>query len=127
MKNTKGFIPETKSMITKANLSTFTLNDTINLTTKKMYATILSQCIKKGCKVYCVFAPKYLHYTNYPNTSIKSFEQLCDSLGCTSINLAQDTTFLNNPSYFYENYHLNKKGAEIYTQMVLDSIGHSFY
>jgi len=127
MKNTKGYIPETESMITKADFSTFTLKDTINLKTKELYAKILSQCIKKGCKVYCVFAPKYLNYTHYPNKSIKSFEQLCDSLGCTSINLAQDTTFLNHPNYFYENYHLNKKGAEIYTHMILDSIGHSFY
>lgn len=78
-----------------------------------------------GAKVFVIYSPIYERYIKEPQ-EISIIRDICS---CDSIpfwNFSQDTLFLNNENLFYDSWHLNKKGAIIFskiiTHMVKDSI-----
>jgi len=95
------------------------LSEEVNYKTKEKYAEVITYCMKRGCTLFCVFSPKYKKYYSKLNPE---FKQMCDSLGCKYFDFSQQELFLQNPTFFFDELHLNDKGATLFTKMLLDSL-----
>lgn len=75
---------------------------------------IVALCREAGIRLVLVFPP--LYYDTSASTSADSVGTICNRLDLTVIDDTSDPYFLKHPELFYDNAHLNKDGAEIYSR-----------
>lgn len=76
----------------------------------------ISLANKSGAKVFVIYSPIFVKYVRQEQETT-----ICKSI-CASENVpfwdfSQDTVFLNNGHLFFDTYHLNQKGSDIFSQM----------
>ena len=90
---------------------------------KIMYFKRFVNCCKEQ-GVYLVFciSPSYYLIENTNPDGCDWAKFACDYVkqnGFTAINYEQDSMFLEHPEWFYNPLHINEKGADIFTRIVL--------
>lgn len=62
--------------------------------------------------------------TIYQDFSYESIElsKICEEKGIPFFDYSNDEFFMSHPEYFWDNAHLNKEGAEIYTEKIIVDI-----
>lgn len=91
-----------------------------SLSTKgiKQIENIQRLCKKNDVSLFVYLPPMYDKYEGGADMSMKAIEELCTSLDIPIINSSQDSTFLSHPEWFFDNVHLNKNGANEYSQIL---------
>ncbi|SFW25983.1 hypothetical protein [Chitinophaga sancti] len=74
-----------------------------------------------GCKLVVITSPVYLNMAN-GTKSMKVVKSICAKERVTYINNSQLPAFMQDPSIYADQYHLNDKGAGIMTNMVIEEI-----
>lgn len=72
-------------------------------------------------KLFVFISPTYQDY-RYPQKSISIAESICSMEGVYFKDFSQDKLFLNKPEYFANTFHLNNKGASIYSKIIASDI-----
>ena len=75
----------------------------------------------RGCKILIAISPHFVR-----KSGISGKEQIVSAIrenyGLEALNLEQDSSFLANPSYFADPFHLNDKGAELYSAIIAQKV-----
>lgn len=85
------------------------------------YQNFIKKCIKSKVKLYIVVSPifrKFAH-TEY---SIKIGQEIAKKYNIRFLNFTNETVFLNNSKLFEDPWHLNEKGAEIFSSKLSDDL-----
>ncbi|MCD8265581.1 MAG: hypothetical protein LUC33_00355 [Prevotellaceae bacterium] len=79
---------------------------------------LIREC-KGRTRLFLAVSPTYETAGELP---LEAARQLCAKYGVTLLDHSADTTFSLRRDYFYDNYHLNRRGATAYTRLVASEI-----
>ena len=88
----------------------------------QLLESILSLCLKKGCKVILVTSPRF---SDDGVQKSEQYQRLCDMtelLGIPYLNYHEDARFFDEPSLFRDADHLNENGAALFTACLIKDI-----
>ncbi len=87
----------------------------------KIFNAFLHECKKANIELVVFNSP---YYMKYPSTRkyIGIIKETTEQFNIPFWDYSQDNSFLNNPDWFGDRYHLNAKGADNYTELVIDKI-----
>ena len=81
----------------------------------------METCRKAGTKLWIVIPPEFYQRTKATDFGgLTHIQRFCEENGIPFINDLQAPDYMNHPEYFYDNDHLNVRGAELYTQRILE-------
>ncbi len=94
-----------------------------NITKSRMdeFINMAERCRKNGVKLVVYFPPQYYKF-NRNSTTIQFVEKYCQEHNIPCFDDSQNPDFLNHKEWFYDNVHLNKDGAPIYTKIFMDNL-----
>jgi hypothetical protein len=75
---------------------------------------------KSGAKIFVVCSPVFQKFNMRQEIAI--CEQICAAENIPFLNFSRDTFFLNNKSFFQDDVHLNHKGAQMFSKMVVTKV-----
>jgi hypothetical protein len=81
--------------------------------------TFLQLAISKGVTPTVVISPVFQKWA-HPPRSMALAASICRELGVSFLDLAQDHDFISRPEYFYDELHLNRKGASVFSAVVAE-------
>jgi hypothetical protein len=87
----------------------------------KIYKAFIHDCIAARVKLYVVCAPFFVNFENRSN-SVMVGENIANEYRVKYFDFSGDPSILNKPSLFADMSHLNRKGAEIYSNKIIDKI-----
>lgn len=97
----------------------------IDTTLKKekiiVFESFIKDCINKKVNLLLVESPYYKILKSEPPGS-RIMKEIAAKYSIPYLDFAQDTTFINHPDLFADETHLNDWGAEIFSNMIADSI-----
>lgn len=79
---------------------------------------IIKKCKQEGIKLYISFPPILLCFSEKNLPCVQAVSSLCKVNSVKCFIDYDNEDFLNNPRFFYDNYHLNKNGAAVYTSIL---------
>lgn len=85
------------------------------------YKAFIDACHRSGTKLFVVCSPLYEIYDKTEWT-ISIVEEIAKKKDTRFINFTNDTTFTNHADIFADPYHLNAKGSELFTKILMDKI-----
>lgn len=86
-----------------------------------MYIEFLKNCISSNVKVYVFISPKY-YQSGKKESSITIAKQIANKYNVPFFDFTNDKTYIGRNDYFNDSYHLNHKGAVIYSNVVCSEI-----
>lgn len=108
-----GTMPELKPMeILKEPIDTNTIN-------RILY--VVNVCKTNNIPLILAISP-YYGYLLEETTTIQMLKKICKQYNLPFLNYSQSSYFLHHPEWFRDASHLNHKGAEIYTKMIIADI-----
>lgn len=93
----------------------------IDSTKIKVYTSFIQDCINSKVSLYIVCSPYFLKFT-HQNYSVKLAKEIAKKYNVPFFDYSQDSTFYNHSKLFADVAHLNKDGAKIFSESVIDSI-----
>ncbi len=82
---------------------------------KEEFRSMVERCRNAGVQLVAYFPPNYYKYSG-KSATINYVENYCKEHNIPCFDDSQDAEFLKNKEWFYDNVHLNKNGAVIYTE-----------
>lgn len=82
---------------------------------------MIDTCQQLGIQLYLSIAPYYYH-TVTNDISVNTLESIAKQKNIPLLNFSNYPTFLQHPVLFRNYENLNKKGADIYTNLLMDTI-----
>lgn len=79
-------------------------------------------CQEQGVEVIITTAPRFTIADLENTVPFRKLVELSQECGCEHINLIRTDTFLNDGTLFHDMGHLNCRGAELYTEMVIQKL-----
>ncbi len=86
------------------------------------FRSILQRAEEMGIKMVVADSPRY-EIASRSNLSAKRMRDMCIEYGVLFLENTEMQYFLDHPELFYDEAHLNDKGARIYTEIVIKQIG----
>ena len=87
----------------------------------KQFANIISICKENNVEIVVVFLPVYMKLLNVDQiSSINDVVQICEENDIKCFNDLQYKDILEDSSMFYDEIHLNKEGAYVYTSDLIN-------
>lgn len=80
--------------------------------------SMITLCESKGVKMVVYFPPMYTKIEGV-STSVERVKEICAKHHFPCFDDSQDSTFLAHKEWFYDNVHLNKDGAPVYTKSLV--------
>ena len=94
-------------------------------TTKiRILKSFVQECENNNIKLYICISPRFIKYTE-KDLSVEIVHKIADEYNVPFYNFSNDTLFWNHPGYFADQVHLNSKGAEVFSNKVIDKIMHN--
>ena len=87
----------------------------------KAFKDFINTCLNAKIQLFLVCTPLLLK-PNYVNNTVVLGKEIADQYNLKFLDYSKDTTFLNHPELFADVGHLNDKGAEKFTNIVIDTI-----
>ncbi|MCW3786637.1 hypothetical protein [Plebeiibacterium sediminum] len=118
----KGFVPLTNTW--EYNINIIDKPEKYNIDKHKYNAfnDFIKLCNEKNIPLTIIYSPVYFKYNK--DYSIDICSEICRKNNVTFLDYSKDTDFLNNKKLFADTYHLNKSGAQLFTQKILQFIKH---
>lgn len=86
-----------------------------------IFSSFIKDCINARTKIYVVCSPSYIKYRQI-DYSVSSIEKIAKKQNVEFIDFTNDSTFVNHPNLFDDPSHLNAKGSELFTRIVIGNI-----
>lgn len=88
---------------------------------------LIQICLERGVYLVLAVSPKYaLSDRGGVTTKYLPLEQLAKDKGISFYYFEQDTTFIKHREYFKDILHLNRQGAELYSQMIATKLDEDY-
>ncbi len=118
----KGYLPITGTSTaiptqTKKEIS----EGTIDTTQVATYEVFIKDCIKAGVELH-IFCSPYFSGNDEQDLSIEIEKKIAEKYNIQYHDYSFDPTFWNKPLLFSDNSHLNKEGAQLFTNIIIDSV-----
>lgn len=81
----------------------------------------IEKCNEKNIKLYIIISPRYFIHSQ-EDTSVKIVRTMAQSHHFKLFDFEMDTVFWNHREFFGDRIHLNYKGADYFSNQVVDSI-----
>jgi hypothetical protein len=101
--------------------------DTTHVTERRRaeLTEFISICKARGITLIFFNPPNFLNKIDYEHFNIhKELVEIAENLGIIYFDDTQHPLFLSHPEYFYDNEHLNKDGAAVYTSLMINRLKH---
>lgn len=120
-----GFIPLNKTFT--GPLPTFDYSAETEMDTVKIniYKAFIEQCIKSGIQLY-IACPPYMIHSIGTDQSIIIAKNIAKEYRINFFDYSRDNFFINKPELFADFRHLNKTGAELFCNMIVDQINQKY-
>jgi hypothetical protein len=92
--------------------------DTIKI---RLLRSFITECKNVNIRLYICISPRLVKYTDN-DLSVEIVEKIAKKYKVPFYNFSNDTLFWNHPEYFVDLVHLNKTGAEVFSNEVVDKI-----
>lgn len=92
--------------------------DSVKVRKFKATAMRMKEC---GCKLVVIVSPMYNDY-NQDNVYTRETEKICNDKDIMFIDDSHMDGFVHNNEFAYDNYHLNVKGANVFTRRLIGQI-----
>lgn len=86
------------------------------------FRRIVSKCQARGVHLVVCFPPALLHFTQPSLPCVTAISDICNQHGVECYADYADSSFTNHPELFFDNYHMNRNGAEKYSRMLVRHI-----
>ena len=83
---------------------------------------IIQKCTLKGVKVIVCFPPTLQHFTHTPLPCIETVKEICKENNISCFIDFERPDFQQSPELFYDNNHLNKNGAKLYSSLLASEL-----
>lgn len=116
----KGYKPLNRTwnkIITEKDNEPYAL-DSVKL---KVLNLFINDCQHLGIKLYLVCSPTFINFKKI-DFSIISAKQIAQNNSINFFDFSNDTTFNKHPELFDDEDHLNAKGAELFTNKIINKI-----
>ena len=119
-----GFIP--LDHVWKKTIRTVTPAKKYQLDSTKIriLKSFVRECENNNIKLYICISPRFIKYTE-KDLSVEIVHRIADEYNVPFYNFSNDTLFWNHPDFFADQSHLNGKGAEVFSNKVIDKILHN--
>jgi hypothetical protein len=87
------------------------------------YKKFILKCRTAGVKLNIIHSPRYYKLVS-TDTSIEEAKSIAVTNHIPFYDLSNDTVYLNNPDLFSDTYHLNNKGAKIFSENICRTFIH---
>jgi hypothetical protein len=116
----QGYLPLTQ--VWNKTISTDTRSENYELDQNKIniFKSFVMECIAQHIRLYIVISPRFIKYSEDP--SIQTVRDIAQKYNQPFYNFSKDTLFWKHPEYFADKVHLNDKGAQIFSNKVIDRI-----
>lgn len=121
----QGFVP-LKKELNQPLKSGYYADAEIDSNKVQIYKSFIRDCLKSNVKLYIICSPMYDELKNIPNSVVLG-AKIAEENGVKFFNFLNDTSIINHPSYFADLSHLNYKGAEIFSNKLIDKINNEGY
>ena len=111
----KGYLPMNKEMQQEPAIRETGLPTAIDGLKEHYLLKFIQLCKQKGVNLVFYASPSYRKTLDYQFDYIK---ELSDKEGICFVNHYCDTSFVQNPNYFYDSVHMNQRGATAYSSVV---------
>lgn len=88
------------------------------------FLDIVKMCRDNGVEVAVFFPPMYKEYPHHRCKAVDATKKLCLENDIFVYDAFQDSMFLQSPHLFYDNIHLNKEGAKIFSYRLAHELKH---
>lgn len=83
---------------------------------------IIQKCQARGVKVFICFPPTLQHFTNPRLPCIEAVVKICEKYNIECFIDYDNPDFQQSPELFYDNNHLNRNGAKLYSVQIASNI-----
>ncbi|MFT3980263.1 MAG: D-alanyl-lipoteichoic acid biosynthesis protein DltD [Ferruginibacter sp.] len=90
---------------------------TIDSTKVKYFKMYIDACQAAGIKLYMVFSPVFINYTESPK-ALQEARKVLKEKGVVFYDFSADSSFTNHPEFFSDPVHLNKEGARKFSDTI---------
>jgi hypothetical protein len=124
--NIEGYLPISPSSVINAPIETkdhtkeYEL-DSVKINVLKLF---IKDCTEAKIRLYIVCSPYYEKFTG-TDFSMINIKRMAQENKVPFIDFSQSPVFLQSPDMFMNPWHLNDKGAKVFSKMLADSV--SFY
>lgn len=105
-------------------LDTIKIEGEIDIQSVDRFKHVLNLCKKNNTSIIVAVSP-YYGIIDKETKSMKIMKSICTQNNLPFLNYSQSSYFLQHPEYFRDVNHLNHKGAEKYTKMIIADISKS--
>lgn len=116
-----GFIPLNRIWKKKLVTDTSLKNYKLDITKIRILQSFIFECKSHDIQLYICISPRFIRYSA-KDPSVEVVKSIANENGIPFYNFSNDTLFWNHPDYFADLNHLNKRGAEIFSNRVVDKI-----
>jgi hypothetical protein len=115
-----GYLP--LNNVWNKKISTDTAIPAYNLDPNKIniFKSFVMECITNHIQLYIVISPRFIKYSEDP--SIEIVRKIASDLNQPFYDFSKDKLFWKHPEYFADKIHLNDKGAQVFSNKVIDKI-----
>ena len=118
----KGYLPINGTMKVLPTEKKKEINQgTIDTTQVATYETFIKDCVKAGVELH-IFCSPYFSGTEEQDLSIELEKKIAEKHNIQYHDYSYDTAFFNKPLLFADNSHLNQEGAQLFTNIIIDSV-----
>ncbi|MCZ2458010.1 MAG: hypothetical protein LC128_00150 [Chitinophagales bacterium] len=116
-----GYVPLTSNWKGTLIIDSSSAKYETDTTMISVFRSFIKECVSKNIALYIFVSPKFVRFEKRDIT-LDVVEKIADEFKIPFYNFANDPFFLGQKDLYYDNSHLNAKGAEIFTDMVIDKI-----
>lgn len=83
-----------------------------------IFKSFVMECIQNRTQLYIIISPRFMKYSEDP--SIDIVQNIAREFNQPFYNFSKDTLFWKHPEYFADRFHLNEKGSQIFSNIIVD-------
>lgn len=116
----KGYVPLMRIWNKIISTDTCTADYKLDQNKINIFKSFVIECLANHIQLYIVISPRFIEYSKDP--SIKIVREIAQEFNQPFYDFSKDTLFWKHPEYFADKAHLNDKGAEVFSNKVIDKI-----
>ena len=118
----KGYLPVTETLtVAPVPVKKVVSDGTIDTTLVRIYETFIKDCVEAGVELH-IFCSPYFSEDKEQDQSIELEKTIAQKYNIPYHDFSNEPVFLNKLPLFADYSHLNKKGAQLFTNIIIDSI-----
>lgn len=116
----KGYVPLNRVWNKEISFDTSSTDYRLDSNKINIFKSFVMECIGNKIKLYIIISPRFIEYNNDP--SIEAVRNIANEFNQPFYDFSKDTLFWKHREYFADKDHLNNKGADVFSNEVIDKI-----